>query len=257
MIPEQQPGFQPRRSTLDTLASISQRAMENLQKPKPERTLLNAVDFTAAFDRVWKGGLLRDLASWNLPKRCLARLRASLSDRRGIYSTRLKFCSWGLTAIDLTTLYKTYVRSGGTYASVVWFKFLADSWAEKLESANYQAARVITGIPRGPPIHPTCMEAGLPPIRVLAEHEGALLLHKIKSLQEDHHLRKIAAQHSRPRLRSRGHTQFRPDWRSQGDSPKAPSRLPERDSGFHTSHSATSSPPGSVTQVHTTNQPTS
>ena len=81
IIPEQQSGFQPRRSTLDTLASISQRAMDNLQKPKPERTLLVAVDFTATFDR--EGGLLRDLASWNLPNRCLAWLRAWLSDRRG------------------------------------------------------------------------------------------------------------------------------------------------------------------------------
>ena len=65
--------------------------------------------------------------------------------------------NWGLTAIDLTTLYKNYARSGGTYASGVWFNFLADSWADKLESANYQAARVITGIPRGSPIHPTCI----------------------------------------------------------------------------------------------------
>ena len=79
MIPEKQSGLQPRRSTLDTLASISQRALDNLQKPTPERTLLVAVDFTAAFDRVWKVGLLRDLASWNLPNRCLA----WLSDRRG------------------------------------------------------------------------------------------------------------------------------------------------------------------------------
>ena len=83
MIPEKQSGFQPRRSTLDTLASISQRALDNLQKPTPERTLLVAVDFIAAFDRVWKVGLLRDLASWNLPNRCLVWLRAWLSVRRG------------------------------------------------------------------------------------------------------------------------------------------------------------------------------
>ena len=82
IIPAEQAGFQPFRSTSDVFASICQDAMDGLQRKK--RTLLVAVDFKAAFDRVWRGGLLRDLAKHGLSGRCLRWLHSWIADRRSL-----------------------------------------------------------------------------------------------------------------------------------------------------------------------------
>ena len=79
IIPEQQSGFQPRRSTLDVIASVTQRAFDGLQHRK--RSLVVGIDFRAAFDRVWRTGLLRDLATYGCPPMTLHWIRAWLTDR--------------------------------------------------------------------------------------------------------------------------------------------------------------------------------
>ena len=80
IIPPSQAGFRRHRSTSDVINSIVQTAFDNLQKR--HRTLLVAVDFRAAFDTVWRQGLLRKLAGHNINTRWLRWLRAFLSDRR-------------------------------------------------------------------------------------------------------------------------------------------------------------------------------
>ena len=80
VIPHEQARFQPHRPTNDVVAHIYQTAMDQLHAR--QRTLLVAVDFKAAFDRVWRGGLLRDLAEFGLSRRCLRCLKSWLSDRR-------------------------------------------------------------------------------------------------------------------------------------------------------------------------------
>ena len=72
--------------------------MDGLQRKK--RTLLVAVDFKAAFDRVWRGGLLRDLAKHGLSGRCLRWLHSWLADRRSLVkwnnrTSRVKVFSQG------------------------------------------------------------------------------------------------------------------------------------------------------------------
>ena len=47
------------------------------------RTLLVAIDFRAAFDTVWRGGLLRNLTEAGIPHDCLKWLRSFLADRLG------------------------------------------------------------------------------------------------------------------------------------------------------------------------------
>ena len=80
MIPDCQSGFRAKRSTTDVLANLSQKAFDNLQMKK--RTVITAVDFKGAFDRVWRGGLLRDLAKAGLHPTCLRWIKSFLSDRR-------------------------------------------------------------------------------------------------------------------------------------------------------------------------------
>ena len=82
IIPVEQSGFQSRRTTQDVLANITQSAMDNLQAKK--RTIVAAVDFRAAFDTVWRGGLLRDMARLNLHPVAVKSLQSFLRDRRAV-----------------------------------------------------------------------------------------------------------------------------------------------------------------------------
>ena len=68
VIPRKQARFQKRR-TQDVIVSIFQSAMDSLQMK--QKTLCVAVDFKSSFDKVWKGGLLRDLARNGLKGRYL------------------------------------------------------------------------------------------------------------------------------------------------------------------------------------------
>ena len=82
IIPVEQSGFQPHRTTQNVLANITQSAMDNLQAKK--RTIVAAVDFRAAFDRVWRGGLFRDIARLNIHPVAVKWLQSFLRDRRAV-----------------------------------------------------------------------------------------------------------------------------------------------------------------------------
>ena len=81
------------------------------------------------------------------------------------------------------------------------------------------------GASRVAPAAPTRQEAGLPTLRTVAEGEGAFLLHKFNSLHTAHHLSRLTTAVGRPRLKSRGKSEFRQDWRSEVSQKF--SRLPE------------------------------
>ena len=80
IIPECQVGFQPNRCTPDVLASVCQRAFDALRRK--DRTIIVGADFWAAFHRVWRGGLFRNLADYKVPQGILRWIRAWLSKRR-------------------------------------------------------------------------------------------------------------------------------------------------------------------------------
>ena len=82
-LPDLQSGFRKGRSTTDALALIVQRAFDGLNSQrKMTRSLVVAVDFQAAFDRVWRGGLLKFLADRGIPARWLRWIRSFFRDRR-------------------------------------------------------------------------------------------------------------------------------------------------------------------------------
>ena len=83
LVPAEQAGFQQGRSTIDCVAQLVQPAFDALQpKRRPARSLLVAIDFKAAFDTVWRPGLLAKLAAENIPSSWLRWLRSWLADRR-------------------------------------------------------------------------------------------------------------------------------------------------------------------------------
>ena len=74
----------------------------------------------------------------------------------------------GLKGGDLRSLYKSYVRPGGTCAMKVWGPFTSDAKFKSVEAANNTAGRIITGLPRGSPIPPLLVEAQLTTLPPLA-----------------------------------------------------------------------------------------
>ena len=67
-LKEHQHGFRPKRSTTTALNVITHNIKEGLNKAKPcHRTLLVALDLTAAFDTVDHGILLRDIYEAPIP----------------------------------------------------------------------------------------------------------------------------------------------------------------------------------------------
>jgi hypothetical protein len=83
IVPEEQSGFLPRRSTTDAVLSVTQPAFDGLSRKQPaERTVAVALDFTAAYDRVPHLLLLANLADAGCPSHWLRWLRSWLADRR-------------------------------------------------------------------------------------------------------------------------------------------------------------------------------
>ena len=76
-----QAGFRPGRSPLDQI--LSQSIWDGFQKKKtPDRTILESVDFSKAFDSVWHSALFHKLLSLKLPPCFVLWVRSFLSDRR-------------------------------------------------------------------------------------------------------------------------------------------------------------------------------
>ena len=83
IVPTEQAGFTPGRSTTDCIAQLVQPTFDALQpRSNPQRTLLTAIDLKAAFDRVWRPGLLAQLANADIPSMWLRWLHNWLSDQR-------------------------------------------------------------------------------------------------------------------------------------------------------------------------------
>ena len=83
LLPQSQAGFRRHRSTADALCSLLQPAFDGLQHQPMHITLMVTIDFRAAFDTVWRGGLLRNLAEAGIPHGWLRWLRSFLADRLG------------------------------------------------------------------------------------------------------------------------------------------------------------------------------
>ena len=78
--------------------------------------------------------------------------------------------SWGPYKESLSLLYKSFLRSLLTYASLGWFPFLSATNVTKLERLHRAASRAITGCLSSSLIPLLLTEASLPPLRVTLTH---------------------------------------------------------------------------------------
>jgi len=78
-----QAGFRPGRSTTDQVFLLSHSIWDGFQKKRPpDRTVLATIDFSKAFNSVWRSALFHKLLTLGLPP-CIVRwTRSFLSDRR-------------------------------------------------------------------------------------------------------------------------------------------------------------------------------
>ena len=117
-LDQSQAGFRAGRSTEEQAARIAQFAMDGLQRQPMQRSLAVLIDFSQAYDRVWKRGLLAKMNRSGVPS-CLCRwTRAFLADRRA----RVR---WGET-LGNERILKEGLPQGCVISPLLWLLYVND-----------------------------------------------------------------------------------------------------------------------------------
>ena len=123
--------------------------------------------------------------------------------------------NWGANTTTLRHLYCSFVRPAGLYAAGIWWPFTSPTTRKSLESVNLLAARTITGVGAGARGTTTCMDAGLPPLDLLARRDAAKIMLHLQRHPAGHPLSGLLEPPARPtRLKARSLGGTRPCWRS-------------------------------------------
>jgi hypothetical protein len=89
MLNSDQSGFRPQRSTEDQVIRLSQAISDGFQAKKPpNRTVLALLDFSKAYNKVWRADLLATMLRKGIPDRSGSRGFCPI-DRQGFASTGL------------------------------------------------------------------------------------------------------------------------------------------------------------------------
>ena len=70
------------RSTMDQLLRLSQSISEGLQQSPMQRTVVALVDYSRAYDKVWRDALLMEMSQKGIPSHMLRCIQALLSNRQ-------------------------------------------------------------------------------------------------------------------------------------------------------------------------------
>ena len=83
LISDGQAGFRQNRCTTDQVLKMTQLAADQMQSKRGQNaTLITFFDYTKAFDKVWRDGLLYKMLEMNLPQRFIQYTRNFLSNRQ-------------------------------------------------------------------------------------------------------------------------------------------------------------------------------
>ena len=80
-LQDSQAGFRFGRSTEDQLLRLSQSISDGFQSKPMQRTLLALIDYSRAYDRVWRDALLLKMSQQGIPSRIVRWVQAWLSNR--------------------------------------------------------------------------------------------------------------------------------------------------------------------------------
>ena len=106
---------------------------------------------------------------WRLSFTAHAKEVASKMRKRNNILKSLAGREWGSSPESLRSIYITYIRTKGEYASGAWKSCLSMSAKEKIEIAPNEAARIITGCVANTPIDSLLREAAPMPIEARGE----------------------------------------------------------------------------------------
>ena len=129
LLPENQNAFRQGMSTEDNLARIIQYTQDNWEKPLPRKklpgqedkaakTALLAFDFSKAYDKVWKMGLLHKMIQMNIPVKMIKWVRAFIWERYAQVDVEGKTSKWKKM--------KDGLPQGSVMAPLLFIIFLAD-----------------------------------------------------------------------------------------------------------------------------------
>ena len=114
-----QAGFRANRSTEEQVARVAQFAMDGFNaRPRMERTLVVLVDFSRAYDRVWKRGLLFKMRKNGVPG-CIQRWVANF------FADRRARVQWGDT-FSRTKVLKEGLPQGCVLSPLLWLLYMDD-----------------------------------------------------------------------------------------------------------------------------------
>ena len=82
-ISDKQAGFRAQRSCEDQILRMVQGVSDNFQEKPPKRTVMALIDYSKAYDRVWRVDLLLDLIHLGCPMQIVRWFRMFLSERTG------------------------------------------------------------------------------------------------------------------------------------------------------------------------------
>ena len=97
-ITNSQAGFRKQRSCEDQILRITQAVSDNLQQKPSQRTMMVLIDYSKAYDRVWKEDLMIDMINMGCPMQIMRWVRAFLTNRtaqvlyNGAYSRTVLMC---------------------------------------------------------------------------------------------------------------------------------------------------------------------
>ena len=113
-----QSGFRKGHSTINQLVKIIQKTFSALEENPPERAHMALLDFSKAYDRVWRDGLIAKMDRLNLPG-CLSKWVSSfIIDRRCCVR-------WGSTLSDFR-IFKEGLPQGSVLSPILWLIYIND-----------------------------------------------------------------------------------------------------------------------------------
>ena len=107
-----QAGFRKNRSTEEQIARIVQDAFDGLEQKKPQRSVLVLLDFSRAYDRVWKSALYKKMADCRVHGNLIRWTKSFLDDRRGRFK-------WSET-LSKERIFREGLPQGSVLAPTLW-----------------------------------------------------------------------------------------------------------------------------------------
>ena len=113
-----QAGFRKNRSTEEQIARIVQDAFDGLEQKKPQRSVLVLLDFSRAYDRVWKSALYKKMADCQVHGDLIRWTKSFLDDKRGRFK-------WSET-LSKERLFREGLPQGSVLAPTLWLIYWND-----------------------------------------------------------------------------------------------------------------------------------